>query len=310
VILSVVVPVFNEEEVIETFVARLNEVINGIEGVSAEVILVDDGSTDRSGEFCRSIAAVDIRYRYIKFARNFGHQAALFAGLRVSCGDAVVFIDSDLQDPPELIPVLLEEWRRGAKVVHAQRVTRSGESRFKLWSAATFYRVLNRLSDVDLPENVGDFRLIDRRVADIVSELDERSLYLRGLFAWVGFEQATVPYHRSERVAGETKYPLSRMVRLGSDAIISFSEKPLRLMTKGGIFLSTLSFSFGVSLLLFSVFSSVATAPGWLSIVLLTLFLSGVQMFLLGLVGEYVTRIFHQVKGRPLYIIEEIEGID
>ncbi len=282
----------------------MDHVADEMSDVRFEILLVDDGSADGSARLCRDKSNCDTRYRYVKLSRNFGHQAAQLAGMREATGDGVVFIDSDLQDPPELIPSLVERWKSGVDVVHAKRNRRHGETFFKVWTARIFYRMMNWLSDVDLPENVGDFRLVDRRVIDIVSNISERSLYLRGLFVWVGFEQAFVTYDRDERFAGSTKYSLRKMVKLGADAVLSFSDKPLRLMTRSGLLLTICSVAAGCFLLLKNWVDDSSATPGWLSLVLLILFLGGIQISFLGLVGGYVSRIFTESKDRPSYIVD------
>ena len=304
--ISIVIPVFNEELTLAQLHDRLKTVFTThLSALSAEFIFINDGSSDRSLEMLKTFAESDSRFKFITFSRNFGHQPALFAGLRKATGNAVVVMDADLQDPPEVIVDLVAQWRLGSDVVYAQRKDRKGESLFKRASASLFYRLINWLSETDLPKNVGDFRLMDRRVVDVISLSDEKSLYLRGLGAWIGFEQTAVEFDRDARFAGETKYSLRKMISLASDAVLSFSEKPLRMVTHLGFAITGLAF-----LLLFVFFASLPfgsanRVPGWLSIVTVTLVIGGVQLMSLGIVGEYVSRIYREVKNRPLYIIDE-----
>ena len=304
--ISIVIPVYNEELTLDELHDRLTTVFAGqLSDLSAEFIFVNDGSSDQSLEMLKTYAESDSRFKFITFSRNFGHQPALFAGLRNATGNAVVVMDADLQDPPEVIADLVAQWRLGSDVVYAQRRDRNGESIFKRASASLFYRLINWLSETELPKNVGDFRLMDRRVVDVISASDEKSLYLRGLGAWVGFKQSAVEFDRDARFAGETKYSLRKMISLASDAVLSFSEKPLRMVTHLGFAITGLAF-----LLLFVFFASLPFAsanrvPGWLSIVTVVLVIGGVQLMCLGIVGEYVSRIYREVKNRPLYIIDE-----
>ena len=304
--ISIVIPVYNEELTLAELHDRLTAVFTDqLSDLSAEFVFVNDGSSDRSLEMLKTFAKSDSRFKIVTFSRNFGHQPALFAGIRTASGDAVVVMDADLQDPPEVIVDLVAQWRLGSDVVYAQRKDRKGESFFKRASASLFYRLINWLSDTDLPRNVGDFRLMDRRVVDILSASEEKSLYLRGLGAWVGFQQTAVEFDRDARFAGETKYSLKKMIHLASDAVLSFSEKPLRIVTRLGLVIT--GFAFLILLVFFASlpFGSANRVPGWLSIVTVILVLGGAQLICVGIVGEYVSRIYREVKNRPLYIIDK-----
>ena len=303
--ISIVIPVYNEEQTLTELYSRLLNVLdNDLSMCSTEIIFVNDGSRDKSLEMLHEIHESDARCRVLSFSRNFGHQAALLAGIRHATGQAVVVMDADLQDPPEIIRRLVDEWNKGSDVVYAQRADRKGESIFKRWSATMFYKVIEWLSETHLPRNVGDFRLMDRRIVELVSQTDERSLYLRGLVSWFGFHQTAVEFDRDPRFAGETKYSLTKMINLASDAILSFSDKPLRIVTRLGLVVTAFSF------LLLTVFiasipmGASHRAPGWLSILAVVLVLGGVQLICLGIVGEYVSRIYREVKNRSLYIID------
>lgn len=304
--LSIVIPVYNEELTLIELRDRLSRLIDQfLRDFSIEVLFVNDGSADSSLDLLQEFHQQDSHFKYVTFSRNFGHQAALLAGIRAASGDVIVVMDADLQDPPELIPELVEKWKLGFDVVYAQRKDRRGESIFKRLTANFFYRAINWLSETDLPRNVGDFRLMDRRVVDIISASDEKSLYLRGLGAWVGFKQCAVEYDRDPRFAGETKYSLKKMVNLAADAVLSFSEKPLRVVTRLGIIVTALSFLILVIFFASLPFGSANRVPGWLSTVTVVLVLGGVQLICLGIVGEYVSRIYREVKNRPLYIIDD-----
>jgi dolichol-phosphate mannosyltransferase len=303
-LLSVVAPVFDEEKVLAEFHRRLAAALAGIE---YELILVDDGSSDGSPRIMRELAVSDPRVRVVELSRNFGHQAALTAGLDRARGDAVACLDSDLQDPPELLTEMLERWRDGADVVYAVRRSREGESRFKLVSARGFYRVFSRLARMDPEAASGDFRLLDRRAVDVLKAMPERNRFLRGMTVWVGFTQTAVPYDRDPRYAGETKYTLRRMLRFSIDAIASFSHVPLQLATLLGFTFSLVAF-LGIPVAIgFRIAGQFV--PGVTSILLAVLLLGGIQLITLGIVGEYIGRIYEEVKGRPLYVVRgEIAG--
>jgi dolichol-phosphate mannosyltransferase len=298
-LLSVVAPVYNEEATIEEFYTR---VCGALEGVPFELVLVDDGSSDGSPIALDHMAANDPRVRVIYLSRNFGHQTALTAGLDHARGDAVVMLDADLQDPPELIVRMLDHWRAGCDVVYAVREEREGESRFKLATASWFYRLFDKLAQVELQPNSGDFRLLDRRALDALLSMRERNRFLRGMTVWVGYRQAAVPYRRDPRYAGETKYTLSKMLRFSLDAISSFSHRPLQLATLLGFMISTLAFIAIPVVVVLRVLGSYL--PGFGSITIAVLLLGGIQLIAIGIIGEYVGRIYDEVKDRPLYLVK------
>jgi polyisoprenyl-phosphate glycosyltransferase len=297
-LLSVVAPVYNEEALIGEFYAR---VCAALEGLPFELVLVDDGSSDGSAMALDRLAAEDPRVRVVFLSRNFGHQTALTAGLDHARGDAVVMLDADLQDPPELISRMLDHWKAGCDVVYAVREHREGESRFKLTTARWFYRLFDKLAQVDLQHNSGDFRLLDRRALDALLSMRERSRFLRGMTVWVGYRQAAVPYRRDPRYAGETKYTISKMLRFSLDAISSFSERPLQLATLLGFLISTLAFIAIPVVVVLRVSGSYL--PGFGSVTIAVLLLGGIQLIAIGIIGEYVGRIYDEVKGRPLYLV-------
>jgi dolichol-phosphate mannosyltransferase len=300
---SVVAPIFNEEAVLLPFYQRVVQVMEQL-GEPFEIVLVNDGSRDTSLVLMRDLYEDDPRVRIIDFSRNFGHQAAITAGMTFARGAAVIILDADLQDPPEVIPELIAQWRQGAEVVYAQRTERLGESAFKRMTALLFYRLLRRMTTVDIPADTGDFRLLDRRVVDVLRGLPEHHRFMRGLSAWVGFRQVAVPYQRQQRLAGETKYPLRKMLRLAADAMTSFSYVPLRLATSFGFVLATLSL-LGIVVAVFLRLTHQAIV-GQASTLILVLLLGGVQLIFLGVLGEYLGRIYDEVRGRPLYIVRSL----
>ncbi len=267
-------------------------------------MLVDDGSRDGSWEHMQDLAAREPRIVLVKLSRNFGHQIALTAGLDHACGQAVVVMDADLQDPPEVVARMLALWREGYDVVYGRRIRRLGESCFKRATAAGFYRVIRGLTCIDIPADTGDFRLMSRRAVDALSQLRERNRFVRGMVAWVGFRQTAVEYERTARHAGGSKYPLRKMVRFAADAIVSFSFAPLRLATGLGLLVSILSFAYAAYAVLARVFHW-NVVQGWASLMVAIVFLGGVQLVSLGIIGEYIGRIYDEVKGRPLYITED-----
>jgi len=299
-LLSVVAPVFNEQELIGDFVSRARAAVADYE---FELVLVNDGSTDGTAELLDQIATEDWRVRVIHLSRNFGHQAALTAGLEHAAGDVVVMIDADLQDPPELIGEMVSEWGNGADVVYAVRRQREGETAFKLATASFFYKLFDKLAQVDLESNSGDFRLLDRRALDALLSMTERSRFLRGMTVWVGFTQTAVQYEREARHAGETKYTVNRMLRFSLDAIASFSHVPLQLATYAGILSAGVAFVAIPVVIILRLLDSYL--PGFGSITIAVLLLGGIQLIALGVIGEYVGRIFDEVKHRPLYIVRE-----
>jgi polyisoprenyl-phosphate glycosyltransferase len=298
-LLSVVAPVYNEEATIEEFYAR---VCSALEGYPFELVLVDDGSTDGSPALLDGLTDIDPRVRVVYLSRNFGHQTALTAGLDHARGDAVVMLDADLQDPPELICTMLDNWRAGCDVVYAVREQRSGESQFKLRTAKLFYSLFDKLAQVELHHNSGDFRLLDRRALDALLAMRERNRFLRGMTVWVGYTQAAVPYHRDARYAGETKYTIPKMLRFSLDAIFSFSHRPLQLATLLGFVISTLAF---IAIPVVVVLRLVGSyLPGFSALTIAVLLLGGIQLIAIGIIGEYVGRIYDEVKGRPLYLVK------
>ena len=303
VVISAVAPVYNEEETLPHFYRRMIAVLEDQEE-PFELLLVNDGSSDGSPGVLRSLQERDARVRVLNFSRNFGHQAAISAGLEYARGRAVVIIDSDLQDPPEVIPELLAHWRDGAEVVYAQRASRVGETRFKLLTANLFYRLIGRITAINIPRDTGDFRLLDRAVVDQLVALREHHRFMRGLSAWVGFRQEAVRYERAERFAGSTKYPLRKMLRFSLDAITGFSYAPLQLATSLGFALA------GISLLAIVVAALLRLTTGAIvgqaSTLTLVLLLGGIQLIFLGIIGEYLGRIYDEVRGRPLYIVREV----
>jgi glycosyltransferase involved in cell wall biosynthesis len=308
VTLSIVMPVFNEEPVIGRTYERLRAVLDSL-GETHEIILVNDGSRDGTLDVLRGIARADRTVRIISLTRNYGQQAAITAGLAETTGRAVVVMDADLQDPPELLTDMVRLWREGYQVVNPRRIERQGDSLAKRASAAAFYAIIDRLSPIRLPRNVGDFRLIDRRVVDFLNGLEERNRYIRGLVTWSGFRTADLPFVRHGRAAGDTKYNLGRLIRLSLDGILSFSYKPLRMAIWIGFALSLASFGYLLVVLWKRLFTDL-TVPGWSSLMAVNLFCNGMLFIMLGILGEYVARISDQVKGRPLYLVAERIGFE
>ena len=303
--ISVIVPMYFEEAVVSECYKRLKEVLTNLNDYNYEIIFVDDGSRDQTLSILEKIAMVDKNIKVISFSRNFGHQAAVQAGLKLSSGDAVIIIDADLQDPPELIPQMVSLWENGNDVIYAKRKSREGETKFKLFSAKMFYNILNDLSDVSIPKDTGDFRLADRKVVDVINSLPEHNKFFRGLFSWVGFKQAPIEYERKERFAGETKYPLNKMIKLAKDGIFSFSTKPLKFVTKLGIVSIFISILILIYSLLSFIFDWNNLTAGWTSIMVTVTFFAGVQLLSLGMISEYIGRIYDESKNRPSYIINK-----
>ncbi|WP_428688722.1 glycosyltransferase family 2 protein [Roseibium sp.] len=303
--ISFVIPVYNEEAVLEMLFARLDALVERIDA-DCEFLFVDDGSRDRSLELLHRKAHTP-HFRVIELSRNFGHQIAITAGIDSADGDAIVIMDADLQDPPEVALDLIEAWRKGAEIVSARRRQREGETWFKRASAKLFYRLLARLSPVKIPEDVGDFRLIDRKVADALRAMPERDRYFRGMVSWVGFRHVEVLYDRHERAAGSSKYSLKSMFLLATNGIIGFSDLPLRIALWFGLAVSMISF-IAVIWTLVGTFLGGPVVSGWASTMIMLSFLSGVQLLTIGLVGLYVGRIYNEVKGRPLYFVRPDGG--
>ncbi|OWA36940.1 glycosyltransferase [Saccharibacillus sp. O16] len=305
--ISVIIPMYNEEEVIAETYRRLTDVMRRT-GDAYELIFVNDGGTDRSPAIIRELSLQDASVKLIDFSRNFGHQIAVTAGMDYASGDAVIIIDADLQDPPHLILDMLDKWREGYDVVYAQRIKRNGETLFKKWSAALFYRILRASTDVPIPVDTGDFRLIDRKVCDEMNRLGERNPFVRGLVSWTGFRQTSIEYERDERLAGETKYPLKKMIKLCLDGLTSFSHKPLKMAGYAGGVMSAVGFLYMLYVLGMALFTD-STIRGWASTICLMLIFDGFTLIMLGVIGEYIGRIYDEVKGRPLYIVRETLNI-
>ena len=305
---SIIVPLYNEELVIEETYKRLTEVMARTKE-SYELVFVNDGSRDKTEQLAKEIIAQDKHVCLINFSRNFGHQTAISAGMDNARGQAVVVIDADLQDPPEVILQMIEKWKQGYDVVYGKRLARKGETAFKKVTAKVFYRFLSSMTNIDIPTDTGDFRLIDRKVCDAMKTIKEKNRYIRGLVSWVGFKQTSVEYVREERFAGETKYPLKKMLKFASDAITSFSDKPLRVAAYLGNAISLVSFLY----LLYVVIRKLTVGDfgeGWASIVAISLFFNGVVLIVLGIIGEYIGRSDDECKNRPLYIIDEKIGFE
>jgi glycosyltransferase involved in cell wall biosynthesis len=305
---SIVIPVFNEEETLEELLRRLRQLMESLDA-PAEVVAVDDGSFDRSPDILAEVAGRDHRFKVIELSRNFGHQIAITAGLDFATGEAIVVMDADLQDPPDVVLDMVAKWRDGFEVVYAVREHREGERFFKQATARIFYRALRRLTDVDAPLDVGDFRLVDRRALQAFKAMRENNRYVRGMFSWIGFRQVGVPYTRAKRFAGDTKYPLRKMLKFASDAIFSFSNAPLRFALNLGFALALLSMLGGTLAVIFKI-TGAYVVTGWASLVVAISFLGGIQLIVLGAMGEYIARIHDEVKNRPLYIIRETRGFN
>ena len=309
-LLSVVIPCFNEELVLRAAHERLSQAVSSIAGFDYELIFVDDGSRDRTYEILAELQSHDRHTRVLKLSRNFGHQIAVTAGLESAGGEVIVVIDADLQDPPEVISQMIDLWRQGNHVVYGSRTTRPGESRFKLMTAKAYYRIINRLSDTAIPVDTGDFRLMDRKVVDVLLAMPERGRFLRGMVSWIGFRQVPLPYEREVRHAGRTKYSLLRMVRFAMDGIFSFSLLPLRLATFTGMVAIWFAFAGIVMAVIVRLLGlyDLRLGRGWASLFVAVLFMGGVQLLTLGVMGEYLGRIYTEVKRRPLYAVQERLG--
>ena len=308
--ISIVIPMYYEEQVAKECYKRVTNVLKSIENYDYEIIFINDGSKDKTLDILEKLAQNDGKVKVISFSRNFGHQAAVTAGLKYVSGDAVIIMDADLQDPPELIPDMLKYWEKGYEVIYGKRKTRKGESAFKLLTAKMFYKTLNALSDVEIPKDTGDFRLVDRKVVDVINQMPEHNKFLRGLFSWVGFEQIPYEYERQERFAGKTKYPLKKMIKLASDGIMGFSTKPLKLVGGLGIISIVISIIILIYAVLSYTFKWNNLTAGWTSIMVTMTFLSGIILLSLWMIGEYIIRIYSESKGRPQYIIKKKINID
>lgn len=305
---SLIVPVFNEQAVLPMLLLRLERLLQELDG-PAEAIFVDDGSSDCSPIVLRQKAKDDARFRYIGLSRNFGHQVAITAGMDAARGDAIIVMDADLQDPPEVIGEMIARWKDGYEVVYGRRLSREGESRFKTWTASLFYRLLARLSSVDIPRDTGDFRLVDRKVLEAFRAMPERDRFVRGMFAWLGFKQTEVAFHRLPRPAGETKYSLFKMLRLAVNGVVGFSDAPLRLAIWAGFAVSACAALYALTIIVRAMSGDSGFVVGWASTITIVSFLSGINMILTGLMGLYIGSIYNEVKRRPLYVVrEEIGG--
>lgn len=303
-LVSVIVPLFNEELVIREMHARVKSVMKAND-IDYELILVNDGSHDKTRDLAKEICKSDKNVKLISFSRNFGHQVAITAGMDNAKGDAVVIIDADLQDPPEVIPEMLKKWSEGFDIVHGTRIKREGESEFKKLTAAAFYRLLRKLTPVDIPADTGDFRLMDRRVVDVLNRMREKNRFVRGMVSWVGYKQCKLEYVREGRFAGQTKYPFKKMMGFALDGILSFSQLPLKISTFFGLLCSFLSFAAIAYGLIRKLFYTESVILGWTSTFIAVLFIGGVQLICIGIVGEYLGRIYEEIKDRPLYVCDE-----
>lgn len=305
--ISVVIPMYCEEEVADICYKR---VVNNLKKLSDkynyEIIFINDGSKDSTLEILKKIASNDNNVKIISFSRNFGHQAAVTASIRNVTGDAIIIMDADLQDPPELFEGMIEKWEEGYEVVYGKRKTREGESIFKLLTARMFYNTLNKLSEIEIPKDTGDFRLVDRKVIDVIAILPEHNKFLRGLFSWVGFNQYAYEYNRVNRVAGKTKYPFKKMFKLATDGILSFSAKPLKIVGAIGIFSVIVSIIILIYSIVSYMFKLNSLTPGWTSIMCTMTFIGGIILISLWMIGEYIARIYEESLGRPEYIIDEL----
>jgi len=306
-LLSIVIPCYNEQEVITETIKRLKAFAEGLKNLQVEFIFVDDGSRDQTRTMLKSFASEDSRIKIVGFARNFGHQIAVTAGVDAARGDAVVLIDADLQDPPEVVHEMIKKWEEGYDVVYGTRTERPGESAFKLATARLFYRVLNKLSSVPIPLDTGDFRLMSRPVVDVLRAMPERDRFIRGMVSWVGFKQIALPYKRAQRFAGETKYPLKKMLTFAFDGILSFSSKPLELSLVLGMGITALSTLGTLGIIAQRIF-----VGNWVSLELIVLvavsLLGGLQLLCMGILGQYIGRIYNEIKNRPLYTVQEYQG--
>ena len=305
---SVIVPLYNEEAVVQDSYERIREVMDTT-GEPYEIIFINDGSKDSTYQKVREILKKDKNVKLISFSRNFGHQSAITAGMDYCTGQAVIVIDADLQDPPEVMLKMIEKWKEGYEVVYGKRIKRKGETLFKKATAKIFYRILSKTTDVEIPIDTGDFRLIDRKVCDALKTMPERNRYVRGLISWLGFRQTGVEFVREKRLAGETKYSMKKMFKLAWDGITAFSNAPLKLATYIGVSISAVSFLYLLVVICQKLFTD-TTVQGWASLVAISLFFNGVILIVLGIIGEYIRRIYDEAKGRPIYIISEKIGFD
>ena len=309
--LSVIVPCYNEEEVITESYSRLKKALDGISSYQTEIIFINDGSKDRTAQMLSDIAATDKQVKVLHFSRNFGHQPAVTAGIHYCTSDLAVIIDADLQDPPELIPELIDTLKREqANVVYCVREKRQGESFFKKLSARMFYRSMNYLSEINFPLDTGDFRLIDKQVMDEFKKFREKGKYIRGIISWIGFKQVPFTYQRQARFAGETKYPLSKMIQFASTAMLYFSKKPLKLATGLGFITVMIGIVYALYTLIGKIVGYTHALSGWSSLIILIVFFGGVQLLTVGVLGQYIGILFDEVKDRPEYIVQKEENIE
>ena len=304
---SLVIPVYNEEKTLPELYRRISELMDRLDD-QAELILVNDGSKDRSLELLRDLHERDPRVCYLSLARNFGHQIAVTAGLNYVRGEVIVILDADLQDPPELIPDMVEKWRQGYHVVYAKRTQRQKESWFKRFTAYVFYRLLKQLADVDIPTDTGDFCLMDRQVVDVLNSMPERDRYIRGMRSWIGFQQTAVYFERHPRFAGEVKYTFSKSLSLAINGLVSFSKVPLRISTYVGLLAAVAAIFMGLLVIYWRIFVPQSPLTGFTIILVAIFFLGAVQLVSIGILGEYIGRIYEEVKGRPLYTLSEVGG--
>lgn len=304
---SFIIPIYNEEETISEMYRRMSAVMDRMDG-AVELILINDGSRDRSLHLLRELHDKDSRVCYLSLARNFGHQIAVTAGLNFARGQIIVILDADLQDPPELIPDMVEKWRQGYQVVYAQRTQRLKESWFKRFTAYSFYRLLKQLADVDIPTDTGDFCLMDRQVVDVLNAMPERNRYIRGLRSWVGFRQTAIRFERDPRFAGEVKYTFRKSLALAINGLVSFSRVPLRISTYVGLLAAIASVLMALLVLYWRIFVPNSPLTGYATVLMATFFLGAVQLVCMGILGEYIGRIYEEVKGRPLYTLGEVGG--
>ena len=307
--ISVIIPMYQEEAVVKECYKRIKNVLDNINNYDYEIIYIDDGSSDRTFNLLEEIAVFDNKVKVISFTRNFGHQAAIIAGLKITGGECAIIIDADLQDPPELIPKMIELWEQGNEIIYGKRKKRKGESAFKLSTAKLYYKILNKFSDIEIPRDTGDFRLVDKKVVNIINSMPEHNKFLRGLWSWTGFKQIPFEYERDERFAGKTKYSLKKMLKLSIDGIIGFSNKPLKIL--GGLGLISLLISFII--LIYSILSYIFKwnnlMPGWASIMVAITFFSGIQLLSIWIMSEYIGRIYDESKNRPIYLINKTINI-
>lgn len=310
VLISIVIPCYNEEEVIHETVKRMNIFCSNLDSnLDIELVFVDDGSKDDTLNILKSYAKDDKKIKIISFSRNFGHQVAVTAGIDASKGDVVVLIDADLQDPPEVIYEMIQKWQEGYDVVYGVRTHREGETAFKLATAKMFYRFLNKLSDVDIPLDTGDFRLMSRKVVDTIVGMPEKDRFVRGMVSWAGFKQIALPYKRAVRFAGESKYPLKKMIKFAIDGILSFSSKPLQISVYIGVISAIISVIGIIYALSMRIFTN-TWVEGWTALMFTVLLFGGLQLISIGIVGEYIGRIYKELKNRPLYVVDEYIGFE